>query len=47
MEFYLYFCLIRAGYLTLFGVGIISGLELLLQLQVVLGSVVRRIFNLE
>ena len=45
MGFYLYFCLILAGNLTLFVVGIVDGLILLLQLQMVLGSVMRRIVH--
>ena len=40
MGFYLYFCLILVGYLILFGVEIVSELIILLQLQMVLGSVV-------
>jgi len=42
MGFYLYFYLALEGYLILFGLGIISELVLLLRLQMVLGSVVRR-----
>ena len=37
------FCLILVGYLILFGVGIEGGSILLLRLQMVLGSVVRKI----
>ena len=43
MGFYLYFCLIPEGCLILSGEEIIGGLALLLQLQMVLGSVVQRI----
>ena len=43
MEFYLYFCLVLVDYLILFGVEIVSGLVLLLRLQMVLGSIMRRI----
>ena len=43
MEFYLYFCLSRSGYLILFGVEILSELGLLLQLRMVLGSVMQKI----
>ena len=38
MGFYLYFCLILAGCLALFGVGIVSGLISLLQLRMRLKS---------
>jgi hypothetical protein len=43
MEFCLYFYLALVGYSILFGVGIMGGLLLLLQLQMVLGNVVQRI----
>ena len=43
MGFYLRFCLVPVGYLILFGVEIVSELILLLRLQMVLGSVMRRI----
>jgi hypothetical protein len=43
MGFCLYFYLALVDYLTLSGVGIISGLLLLLQLQMVLGNVVQKI----
>lgn len=39
----LYFCLIQAGCLNLFGSEIVGGLLLLLRLRMVLGSVMRRI----
>ena len=43
MEFYQSFCLILVDYLILFGVGIVGELKLLLQLQMVLGNVMRKI----
>ena len=43
MEFYLYFCLILVGFLTVFCVKILGESIQLLQLQMVLRSVVRRI----
>jgi hypothetical protein len=43
MGFYLYFRVILVDYLILIGVGIVSELILLLRLQMVLGSVMRKI----
>jgi len=43
MGFYQSFCLILGGYLILFGVGTGGELKLLLRLQMVLGSVMRKI----
>lgn len=43
MGFCLCFCLDLGGYLILFGVEIVGGLLLLRRLQMVLGSVVRKI----
>jgi len=43
MGFCLYFYLVLVDYLILFSAGIVGGLILLLQLQMVLGNVMRRI----
>jgi len=47
LEFYLYFCLILVDYLILSGVEVVSELILLLILQIVLGSGMRKIAIVE